>query len=416
MRITPTSPLKAVARRAAARPLLERFHPLVACDRRGVYLGRRARRAAARRAGPRRLALSARGSRAHPLHELGRDVLHPVVRARVDRDLLEDVLVGEPVERRAAAGPTAPQENPSGAILPRSADDHLRTGAAADAQVVVAVDPGPAASADAVPREAAERAGECAVRGPSVATPRRRRTRWSARRRSRRRRRARSPRRSSVRLPGRQRPRHVPADGSACGAAADELDGRASPARPPRPDPAGQPDAAHVRLALPAAHPQPRGDLRDVHRRPCRRRTGSGRVARPSPAGRDEVGSRRPRRDRPVGDVAVAEAQRLLALRDDDLDADAAGHACGAAPEHVGAPPGDGERRDEGERRSCPSGCRRPSRRRRGRQRLGRRAAVRVARVDAHRGRRRQRADPAGDRVEAVVVSVPRSLTGPASL
>lgn len=39
MRITPTSPLKAVARRAAARPLMERFHPLVACDRRGVYLG-----------------------------------------------------------------------------------------------------------------------------------------------------------------------------------------------------------------------------------------------------------------------------------------------------------------------------------------------------------------------------------------
>jgi EAL domain-containing protein (putative c-di-GMP-specific phosphodiesterase class I) len=39
MRITPTSALKAVARRAAARPLLERFHPLVACDRRGVYLG-----------------------------------------------------------------------------------------------------------------------------------------------------------------------------------------------------------------------------------------------------------------------------------------------------------------------------------------------------------------------------------------
>ncbi|MEA2296870.1 MAG: hypothetical protein QOE86_4509 [Solirubrobacteraceae bacterium] len=39
MRITPTSPLKAVARRAVARPLLERFHPLVACDRRGVYLG-----------------------------------------------------------------------------------------------------------------------------------------------------------------------------------------------------------------------------------------------------------------------------------------------------------------------------------------------------------------------------------------
>ncbi len=39
MRITPTSPAKAVARRAAARPLLERFHPLVACDRCGVYLG-----------------------------------------------------------------------------------------------------------------------------------------------------------------------------------------------------------------------------------------------------------------------------------------------------------------------------------------------------------------------------------------
>ena len=39
MRIAPTSPLKSVARRAAARPLLERFHPLVACDRRGVYLG-----------------------------------------------------------------------------------------------------------------------------------------------------------------------------------------------------------------------------------------------------------------------------------------------------------------------------------------------------------------------------------------
>jgi EAL domain-containing protein (putative c-di-GMP-specific phosphodiesterase class I) len=39
MRITPNGPLKAVARRAAARPLLERFHPLVACDRRGVYLG-----------------------------------------------------------------------------------------------------------------------------------------------------------------------------------------------------------------------------------------------------------------------------------------------------------------------------------------------------------------------------------------
>ncbi|MEA2169489.1 MAG: hypothetical protein QOF76_2789 [Solirubrobacteraceae bacterium] len=39
MRITPTSPMRAVARRAAARPMLERFHPLVACDRRGVYLG-----------------------------------------------------------------------------------------------------------------------------------------------------------------------------------------------------------------------------------------------------------------------------------------------------------------------------------------------------------------------------------------
>lgn len=39
MRVTPTSPLKAVARRAAARPMLERYHPLVACDRRGVYLG-----------------------------------------------------------------------------------------------------------------------------------------------------------------------------------------------------------------------------------------------------------------------------------------------------------------------------------------------------------------------------------------
>ncbi len=39
MRISPTSPLKAVARRAAARPWLERFHPLVACDRLGVYLG-----------------------------------------------------------------------------------------------------------------------------------------------------------------------------------------------------------------------------------------------------------------------------------------------------------------------------------------------------------------------------------------
>ena len=39
MRITPSSPMKAVARRAAARSPLERFHPLVACDRRGVYLG-----------------------------------------------------------------------------------------------------------------------------------------------------------------------------------------------------------------------------------------------------------------------------------------------------------------------------------------------------------------------------------------
>lgn len=39
MRISPSSPLKAVARRAAARPWLERFHPLVACDLRGVYLG-----------------------------------------------------------------------------------------------------------------------------------------------------------------------------------------------------------------------------------------------------------------------------------------------------------------------------------------------------------------------------------------
>ncbi len=39
MRISPTSPQKAVARRAVTRPWLERFHPLVACDRRGVYLG-----------------------------------------------------------------------------------------------------------------------------------------------------------------------------------------------------------------------------------------------------------------------------------------------------------------------------------------------------------------------------------------
>ena len=39
MRVSPSSPLKSVARRAAARPWLERFHPLVACDRRGVYLG-----------------------------------------------------------------------------------------------------------------------------------------------------------------------------------------------------------------------------------------------------------------------------------------------------------------------------------------------------------------------------------------
>jgi hypothetical protein len=31
--------MRAVARRAAARPLIERFYPLVACDRRGVYLG-----------------------------------------------------------------------------------------------------------------------------------------------------------------------------------------------------------------------------------------------------------------------------------------------------------------------------------------------------------------------------------------
>jgi EAL domain-containing protein (putative c-di-GMP-specific phosphodiesterase class I) len=39
MRITPSSPLKAAARRAAGRPVMERFHPLVVCDRRGVYLG-----------------------------------------------------------------------------------------------------------------------------------------------------------------------------------------------------------------------------------------------------------------------------------------------------------------------------------------------------------------------------------------
>ncbi len=39
MRISPSSPQKSVARRAAARPWLERYHPLVACDRRGVYLG-----------------------------------------------------------------------------------------------------------------------------------------------------------------------------------------------------------------------------------------------------------------------------------------------------------------------------------------------------------------------------------------
>jgi EAL domain-containing protein (putative c-di-GMP-specific phosphodiesterase class I) len=39
MRITPGSPLRAVARRAAARPVMERYHPLVVCDRRGVYLG-----------------------------------------------------------------------------------------------------------------------------------------------------------------------------------------------------------------------------------------------------------------------------------------------------------------------------------------------------------------------------------------
>lgn len=39
MRVTISSPLKTVARRAAARPVMERFHPLVVCDRRGVYLG-----------------------------------------------------------------------------------------------------------------------------------------------------------------------------------------------------------------------------------------------------------------------------------------------------------------------------------------------------------------------------------------
>lgn len=39
MRTTMSSPMKAVARRAAARPVMERFHPLVVCDRRGVYLG-----------------------------------------------------------------------------------------------------------------------------------------------------------------------------------------------------------------------------------------------------------------------------------------------------------------------------------------------------------------------------------------
>jgi len=39
MRITARSPLKAVARRAAARPVLERYHPLVGCDRGGVYQG-----------------------------------------------------------------------------------------------------------------------------------------------------------------------------------------------------------------------------------------------------------------------------------------------------------------------------------------------------------------------------------------
>ena len=39
MRIVTSAPLKAVARRAAARPQLERFDPLVVCDRRGVYLG-----------------------------------------------------------------------------------------------------------------------------------------------------------------------------------------------------------------------------------------------------------------------------------------------------------------------------------------------------------------------------------------
>ena len=38
-RVAPSSPIRAVARRAVARPSLERFHPLVVCDRRGVYLG-----------------------------------------------------------------------------------------------------------------------------------------------------------------------------------------------------------------------------------------------------------------------------------------------------------------------------------------------------------------------------------------
>ena len=38
-RITPSSPLRAVARRAASRPMLERYHPLVVCDRSGVYQG-----------------------------------------------------------------------------------------------------------------------------------------------------------------------------------------------------------------------------------------------------------------------------------------------------------------------------------------------------------------------------------------
>jgi EAL domain-containing protein (putative c-di-GMP-specific phosphodiesterase class I) len=39
MRIGRSSPMKAVARRAAARSALERFDPLVVCDRRGGYIG-----------------------------------------------------------------------------------------------------------------------------------------------------------------------------------------------------------------------------------------------------------------------------------------------------------------------------------------------------------------------------------------